>query len=64
MNRDDKLDEILGMAQSVTNVFRNRQTRNANSTFVQYLFEELERMSEDIAREKRKQILLLLFNEK
>ncbi|CAG9822151.1 unnamed protein product [Phaedon cochleariae] len=65
INKEEKLDEILGMAKSITNVFGNRQAvpSNANSTFVQYLYEELERMPAEEALQKRKQILLLLFND-
>lgn len=66
VNKDDKLDQIVGMAQTLTNYLGDRQPvpRNANSAFVHYLFEELERMPADVAKEKRKQILLLLLNEK
>ncbi|XP_074041487.1 uncharacterized protein isoform X2 [Leptinotarsa decemlineata] len=65
LKKDDNLDEILGMAQTITNAFGNRKAipRNVNCTFAEYLYQELEMMPADKAEEKRRNILSFIIYE-
>ncbi|CAG9822218.1 unnamed protein product [Phaedon cochleariae] len=63
--KDEQVESLLNMAKTIATSIESRPTRqkNANSTFVDYVYEELERLTEANAKKQRKQILSILFND-
>nr|CAH7757314.1 unnamed protein product [Callosobruchus chinensis]CAH7768942.1 unnamed protein product [Callosobruchus chinensis] len=60
---EEQMGDIVNVAKGIMEKFeQKKQQKNANSTFAEYIYAELENMSEEEAKEKRKQILRVLFD--
>ena len=61
------ITDVLNMAKSLCTTIESRtavqMTNNPNKTFVDYLFSELEKLPEKEAKNKRKNILDIFFND-